>query len=297
MAADPSLLLRTFRDKYNDIEIRVQDTLVRSFGDVRLFKQLGDELDDYGYNLSQASLLISITISLSFPDNFFQHHLIFDPSELETIHVNIRLLQSEVRDAYRHSLDASHQGRPIIIERVRTGSRGRPKVVIDPSFLQWASGHRGTTGIARFLGVSRTTVRHALLDYGLASPGPNPFLLPSPPSPPSPPSSHLELDAGDNGSAVDPVLPTVSSFLPPADPVDPVISAGHASLPDPPERGGLPPPFSDDDLDELVARLRTHFPRAGIQMLHGMLARLSHRVTEERIRQSLIRIDPVGRSF
>ncbi|KAF8127798.1 hypothetical protein K438DRAFT_1463904, partial [Mycena galopus ATCC 62051] len=55
--------------------------------------------------------------------------------------------------------------------------------------------------------------------------------------------------------------------------------------------------ISDDDLDMLLLRLRTHYRRAGLSMLNGMLRRLGHRVAVERIRQSLLRIDPVRRIF
>ncbi|KAJ3513257.1 hypothetical protein NLJ89_g3052 [Agrocybe chaxingu] len=55
--------------------------------------------------------------------------------------------------------------------------------------------------------------------------------------------------------------------------------------------------ISDRDLDDLIIRLRFHFQRAGISMLDGMLRRLGHRVQRERIRQALLRIDPVRRIF
>lgn len=55
--------------------------------------------------------------------------------------------------------------------------------------------------------------------------------------------------------------------------------------------------LSDSELDAVVVELRRHFHRAGITMLDGMLRRVGHRVPRERIRQSLIRIDPVHRVF
>ncbi|KAJ7913422.1 hypothetical protein B0H13DRAFT_1508395, partial [Mycena leptocephala] len=53
----------------------------------------------------------------------------------------------------------------------------------------------------------------------------------------------------------------------------------------------------DWELDSLLLCLRTHFRRAGISMLDGMLRRLGHRVPQIRIRDSLCRIDPVHRVF
>lgn len=55
--------------------------------------------------------------------------------------------------------------------------------------------------------------------------------------------------------------------------------------------------LSDDELDSIIISLRSHYRRAGITVLDGMLRRLGHRVTRERIRGSLIRIDPVQRVF
>ena len=55
-------------------------------------------------------------------------------------------------------------------------------------------------------------------------------------------------------------------------------------------------PILDSELDILIQQLRAHFRRAGISMLDGMLW-LGHRLPRERIRESLMRIDPVQRVF
>lgn len=55
--------------------------------------------------------------------------------------------------------------------------------------------------------------------------------------------------------------------------------------------------LSDDLLDDLISQLCSHFQRAGISMLNGMLRHLGHRLPRERIRESLMRIDPVQRVF
>lgn len=55
--------------------------------------------------------------------------------------------------------------------------------------------------------------------------------------------------------------------------------------------------ISDDELDMLLTQLRTHYRRAGVTMLGGMLLHLGYRIPRERIRLSLIRIDPVQRVF
>lgn len=54
---------------------------------------------------------------------------------------------------------------------------------------------------------------------------------------------------------------------------------------------------ADEELDTLIVRLRSHYRRAGISMLDGLLRHLGYRVARERIRVSLLRIDPVRRVF
>ncbi len=60
---------------------------------------------------------------------------------------------------------------------------------------------------------------------------------------------------------------------------------------------GLLSLISDEDLDNLIALLRTHFRRAGVTTLWGMLRNLGQRVQRRRISESLSRIDPVQRIF
>jgi hypothetical protein len=51
--------------------------------------------------------------------------------------------------------------------------------------------------------------------------------------------------------------------------------------------------LTDAELDKLIIELRTVYGRAGITMLDGMLRNIGHRVPRERIRGSLLCIDPV----
>lgn len=187
-------------------------------------------------------------------------------------------MQADVRAAYQRALDASHHGRPVLVTAVRTGGRGRPRIVIDRGFLEWAYAHRGSAGIADFLGVSRTTVRNALLDYDIAEPGVDPFPTALPPGPSE---------------------PALNEAGPP--PLEPIRNASFASQQTQGEnvmqRNTAISPWTDDELDEAIFRLRVHYPKAGQSMLHGMLQRLGHRVPKERIGHSLLRIDPVKRVF
>ncbi|KAJ7613058.1 hypothetical protein FB45DRAFT_981820 [Roridomyces roridus] len=144
---------------------------------------------------------------------------------------------------------------------------------------------RSTAGISRFLGVSRTTVRNALLDLGVVEPQQSPFPLNGQITPSEP-------EAAPDDDILDPQLPIPDSLPPDVhelldDHTGPTISSYT----------GPQSSISDDDLDTLLIRLRTHYRRAGLSMLNGMLRRLGHRVSTERVRQSLLRIDPVRRIF
>ena len=55
--------------------------------------------------------------------------------------------------------------------------------------------------------------------------------------------------------------------------------------------------WTEAELDAAVTHLRILFPRAGIFMLKGALQSLGHNVPRERIRQSLLRLDPENRLF
>ncbi|KAJ7254002.1 hypothetical protein B0H12DRAFT_1202352 [Mycena haematopus] len=158
----------------------------------------------------------------------------------------------------------------------------RPRIWIDPDFLRWAYGQRSTASISRFLGVGRSTVRNALLEHGIALQQQSPFQSTTI----SPVAGHTEGQADD---ILDPDLPIPSTGNFPPD-------VEELSQP-PTSFTGPVADISDDDLDTLLLRLRTHFRRAGLSMLDGMLRRLGHRVPRERIRESLLRIDPVRRIF
>ncbi|KAH8085980.1 hypothetical protein BXZ70DRAFT_863551, partial [Cristinia sonorae] len=55
--------------------------------------------------------------------------------------------------------------------------------------------------------------------------------------------------------------------------------------------------ISDNELDDVIRRLRDHYVRAGVSILQGLLRASGIRVPRERVRHSLIRVDPVRRVF
>lgn len=76
-------------------------------------------------------------------------------------------MRTDLRVSLEEAIDRSHHGRPTIVQTVHSGRAGRPSFHIDPDFLRWAYSLRTTSAISRFLGVSRITVRRALLEYGI----------------------------------------------------------------------------------------------------------------------------------
>ncbi|KAH9830557.1 uncharacterized protein C8Q71DRAFT_885632 [Rhodofomes roseus] len=174
-------------------------------------------------------------------------------------------------------LDQSHHGRPVILTKVHSGGRGRPRIVIDPTWLRWAYGHKSIAEIARFLNVHCSTVCAALLEYGITEARSNPFSRPG--------DSQFD-DHSHVGSTTD-LDPHCVRESQAGDDVPQVTSYTHP-LTD----------ISDDDLDDAVRNLRSHYHRAGITMMLGLLrGNLGIRVSRERVRQSLLRINPVRRVF
>ncbi|KAI1781796.1 hypothetical protein LXA43DRAFT_907695 [Ganoderma leucocontextum] len=205
-----------------------------------------------------------------------EHASIFDPDEFQTIVINITAMCADI--------------------------------YIDPEFLAWAYTKRSISSIARFLGVHRHTVKRCLIEYGIvAANDPLPEDAPGGSSesaqPPMPSMNEAPISESDDllpsqppDDILDPTLPISSSF-----PND-----LHNSISNLPSTVSNPGPqtqyyqvigLNDDDLDQLLIVLRSHYHRAGVSVLDGMLRALGYHVTRERLRQALVRVDPVRRVF
>ena len=228
--------------------------------------------------------------------SLLQHTAIFDPAEpeLAILQANLAAMRSEIHQQYEHALDSSHHGHPVLTEQVYTERRGRPTIRIDPDFLRWAYSLRSTSSISRFLHVSRQRVRSALLEHGITVPQADPFMHASgrEESDGTLHNDDITADSAAQAAAADSLL-NPDLPLPPAFPTDIPMLAEQQMV-------SFTAPLStlsDAELDELILCLQRHYCRAGVTMLHGMLLRLGHRIPRERIRQSLLRIDPVQRVF
>lgn len=219
------------------------------------------------------------------------------------------ILDQEVRRAHRQALDASHHGTHHPVSYIYTGNTGRPRAVIDRDWLAWAHQHRSTSAIARYLNLGRNRVREALIEYGLAERQEYPFEVhyTSSPLDNNPDDFHSNhhndvqslANEAENGedAGMEPNNHADDEFgdEPPAlEPIGPSRRAVYTQI-----RSYTNPvsQWTDEELDNAIARIRVHYHNAGLTLIRGSLLAMGQRVPRERIRQSLLRIDPVRRIF
>ncbi|KAJ7049166.1 hypothetical protein C8F01DRAFT_967062, partial [Mycena amicta] len=181
---------------------------------------------------------------------FPQHSDAFeDGAEWAILQTSIAAMQQDIRHQYQIAADSSHQGHPDLVQHISDGGRGRPRIYIDPDFLRWAYAHRSTAGISHFLGVSRTTVRNALLEHGIAECQENPF-----------PPNILHPEEPANNPADDLLA------HPPAEPFEGLEDlAADTDL--------AVSNLSDEELEELISLLRAH------SLIHGFIDGYSRLIT------------------
>ncbi|KAF7343644.1 hypothetical protein MSAN_01985300 [Mycena sanguinolenta] len=243
-----------------------------------VISRLGDDLDEFAKIINEASSQLGFQRKYQY---LGQNGAILEPEEFNTMQTSLAAMKLDIQLAYQDAVDSSHYGRPTLVQTIPSDGPGRPRIWIDPEFLEWAHGQRPTSSLHRYLGVSRSTVRRALLEHGIAQPQSNPF------SNPSGSDSEDSADAGTD-DILEPDLPD-----PTAAEIEELAAPSQRTI----SFTGPLSDISDDDLDILLIRLRTHYRRAGLSMLNGMLRRLGHRVPVERVCQALFRIDPVRRIF
>ncbi|KAK7463019.1 hypothetical protein VKT23_007601 [Stygiomarasmius scandens] len=186
--------------------------------------------------------------------------------------------------------ESEHAGRPIVVWEERTGGRGRPRTVIHPWFLAFAYYNRRTTHLGQYLGVSSRTVRERLLELGIAAPGDRPaFARESVDANNDEAEEAEEIEAeSEHNNLLNP-----DQEIPDSLPEDVETEAQHLRHRNRSYLSGI----SDSDLDSLVLRLKTHYRHGGVAMMSGMLRRLGHVVQDDRIQESLRRIDPYHHAF
>ncbi|KAJ3964016.1 hypothetical protein EV361DRAFT_105831 [Lentinula raphanica] len=240
-------LLQEFRRHYHAFDSAVHQ-VANDQTDVFHLRLLLEDIDEFSTLVSQHSNV--------FPDE----------SEWQLLSSNLQGMRLDVQTIHDRRIEVSHHGHPDVLTWRHNGSAGRPRANIDPDFLRWAYTYRTVSGIADFLGLSRRTVRRALVEYGISRPGDVPFEDQVPNHVEGPSNLHPEIE---NAATL----------------IQSSSSSTHRSN------------MSNDTLDSFIRLLRSHYPRAGIQMLQGLLRRFGHVVSYETIRQSLLRVDPQQRIF
>ncbi|KAF5366951.1 hypothetical protein D9757_010853 [Collybiopsis confluens] len=143
LATPPSIqeLHDRFQKEYEKFVDLVNEAHIREPApDCFLLELLGEELGHFQSLVSQNSQ-------------------VFDATELLTVQSSVELMLHDVRILHGRSLEVSHNGQLEVVWKEKLGNRGRPRIVIDRDFLAWAYRLRSSAGIARFLGISRTTLK------------------------------------------------------------------------------------------------------------------------------------------
>ncbi|KAK1230777.1 hypothetical protein PQX77_006126 [Marasmius sp. AFHP31] len=271
--------LNSFRQRHEEFLETIKMAQDLDDSELFLLQLLGDNMEDFQGTVEEASSC-SISLSTKHAHQPLKNQAAFpDQAEWQLLRTNLQVMLLDIRQMYKHAAESSHHGRPIVVETVSDGGRGRPRTVINRDFLAWAYTQRTTAGIAHFLNLSARTVHRALLQYGIVKPGNYPF--------PEQVQGHVP----DEENVAELPEPD-EDFLD----IEPPTKAATQSAPSSASSGYLSL-LSDEALDVTLINLRNHFPKAGVKTLQGMLQNMGHIVQHEWIQQSLIRIDPVHRVF
>ncbi|KAI0349784.1 hypothetical protein OH77DRAFT_1383846, partial [Trametes cingulata] len=95
--------------------------------------------------------------------------------EYQVLRESLSRMLGDLRDACHQSLDPPDSSPLIVAQSARTGGPGRPRLEINPRFLEFALDLRGPTQIAEVLGCHPRTVRRRAIELGLAQPAPPVF--------------------------------------------------------------------------------------------------------------------------
>ncbi|KAL7279789.1 hypothetical protein ACG7TL_002586 [Trametes sanguinea] len=100
------------------------------------------------------------------------HRIALPGAEYAVLQRSLADMLSAVQSASSQHASAAINRTPLVVcERVKTGKRGRPRVEIDPTFLQVALDLRGPSQLGKLLKCTPRTVRRRALEQGLVPAG------------------------------------------------------------------------------------------------------------------------------
>ncbi|KAK7445427.1 hypothetical protein VKT23_014844 [Stygiomarasmius scandens] len=269
---DRSQLVQAFRQHYAQFNTLVNNAMIEFWRDSFHLRRLGEDLAEFESIVNE-------------------HGSVLEEQELQTLKLNLIQMKHDVSVRLDQVRESEHAGRPIVVWEERTGGRGRPRTVIHPWFLAFAYYNRRTTHLGQYLGVSSRTVRERLLELGIAAPGDRPAF------------AREDIDEAeevgeneveeDGAGSEHNILLNPDQEIPDSLPEDVETEAQNLRH----RNRSYLSEISDSDLDSLILHLKTHYRRGGVAMMSGMLRRLGHVVQDNRIQESLRRIDPYHRAF
>ncbi|KAJ3018436.1 hypothetical protein NUW54_g338 [Trametes sanguinea] len=168
-----SYLSDNIRAAYHQLERSINAGILTYHGDAVRLGELRSQI--FALRAAAETVWISdaihagVSLNAEWPS--FQHRTSLPSEEYAVLQRSLSdmLLAVESASAERPSAPANRS--PLVVcERVKTGKRGRPRVEIDPTFLEVALDLRGTQ-LGKLLKCTSRTVRRRALEYGLVPPG------------------------------------------------------------------------------------------------------------------------------
>jgi hypothetical protein len=156
------------RGAYHTFHARVIRALRTQVGDST---RLGETSREATALLQAVEQVRHVLSRPKFTDKCLKHRERFPVAEYALIRRNLTMMMDDLNQACHRSMDPPSSGPPVVIQRQSVGSRGRPRVEINTSFLSNALQYRGPYSLSKIVGCSARTIRRRALEQGLVEPG------------------------------------------------------------------------------------------------------------------------------
>ncbi|GBE89200.1 hypothetical protein SCP_1502080 [Sparassis crispa] len=96
------------------------------------------------------------------------HRSVIPPAELVQLRSNIAAIIEDLDAASHRSSDPADRPPLEVVKRTRTGTRGRPKITIEPAFFKFAMDMGSNSDLRRFFNCCTRTVRRRAIEHELS---------------------------------------------------------------------------------------------------------------------------------